>query len=114
MKYVRWYDNNPNLKQVFDFIQDLDKPFKDAIANDIIQILVNDFGLDMDEKINMISKDYTFNCKRWYDNNIDLFSAFEIIKSLPENMQNEVVKKIVETIMHIYLGEEIKNGGKYE
>lgn len=112
MKYVRWYDKNPNLKQVFDFIQELDKPFKDEIAKDIIQILVNDFGLNMDEKINNISKNYNFDCKRWYDNSIDLFSSFEIIKSLPVQTQDEIVKKIIDTIMYIYFNEGGEHGGK--
>lgn len=108
MKYVRWYDKNPDLKDVFEFIHELDAPLQITIAKDIIQILVNDFGLNMDEKINMISQNYTFDCKRWYDNNIDLFSAFEIIKSLSFELQTQVVRKIIETILFIYIKEESK------
>lgn len=109
MKYVRWYDRNPDLKEVFEFIQELDNSVKNEIAKDIMQILVNDFNLNLDEKINMISKNYTFNCKRWYDNNIDLFSAFEIIKSLPVEVQNQIVRKIIDTILFIYFEGEFNN-----
>lgn len=103
MRRVRWYDKNPGLKEVFEFIESLDEPVQKKIANDIIQILLEDFSLDLDKKINNISKNYTYKCKRWYDNNIDLFTSFDIIKSLPEELQNEIVKKIVESILLVYL-----------
>lgn len=103
MRRVRWYDKNPGLKEVFEFIENLDEPVQKKIANDIIQILLEDFGLDLDEKINNISKNYTYECKRWYDNNIDLFTSFDIIKTLHKELQNEIVKKIVESILLVYL-----------
>lgn len=103
MKYVRWYDTNPDLKDVFEFIQELDDSIQKKIAEGILQILMNDFNLDLDEKINTISKNYTYKCKRWYDNNIDLFTSFDIIKSLPHELQNEIVRKIVESILFVYL-----------
>lgn len=103
MKHIRWYDKNPNLREVFEFIQGLDDLIQKKIAKDIIQILMNDFNLDLDEKINNISKNYTYECKRWYDKNIDLFTSFDIIKSLPLKLQNEIVKKIVESILFVYL-----------
>lgn len=98
MENVRWYDKNPNLSEVFEFVQKLDVSIQAKIAQDIIQMLINDFGLNLDEEINRISKNYNYECKRWYDNNIDLFSSFEIIKNLPENYKNEIVKRIVEAI----------------
>lgn len=105
MKHVRWYDKNPELKEVFEFIQSLDKEHQKTIASDIIQILASDFGLDMDEKINTIVKQYDFDCQRWYDEDINLFSSFEIIKGLSKEMQTKVVKKIIETILFIYYKE---------
>lgn len=102
MKYVRWYDKNPELLEVFEFIQGLEKNAQDSIAQDIIQILMNDFNLDLDREINQISENYTYNCKRWYDKNIDLFTSFEIIKNLPQKMKQQVVNKIIEAALLIY------------
>lgn len=106
MRRIRWYDKNPDLKDIFEFIEGLDESIQKKIANDIVQILLNDFGLDLDEKINNISKNYTYECKRWYDNNIDLFTSFDIIKDLSEELQNEIAKKIVESILFVYLESE--------
>lgn len=108
MKHVRWYDKDPQLKEVFEFIQGLDKTAQDSIAQDIIQILMNEFSLDLDREINQISENYSYNCKRWYDKNIDLFTSFEIIKNLPEKMKKQVITKIIETALLIYFtqGEE--------
>ena len=103
MKHVRWYDKDPELKEVFEFIQGLDNVSQEAIAQDIIQILMNDFSLDLDREINQISENYNYNCKRWYDKNIDLFTSFEIIKNLPEKMKKQVIIKIIETALLIYI-----------
>ena len=105
MRHVRWYDKNPNLGDVFDFIEELDESIQGKIAQDILQILINDFKLDLDGKINNISKNYNYECKRWYDNNIDLFSSFEIIKSFSPQMQEQIIKKIIESILYIYIEE---------
>ena len=103
MEYTRWYDRNPELKEAFTLIEGLDVSIQEQIAQDLIQILMNDFGLNLDAEINRISQGYTYECKRWYDKNIDFFTAFEIIKTLPENSQNEIVKQIIETVLMIYV-----------
>lgn len=103
MKNIRWYDKNPDLKEVFEFIESLNLDYQNVIAKDIIQILINDFNFDWDKKINEISKNYNYDCKRWYDNNIDLFTSFEIIKGLSMDLQQKVIKKIIATILLVYI-----------
>lgn len=107
MKIVRWYDKNPILKEVFEFIQKLDDDSQKEMAKDIIQILMNEFNLNSDECINNISKNYNYKCKRWYDDNIDLYSAFEIIKDLPERVQGEVIKSIIESALLMYFKKDV-------
>lgn len=112
MKHVRWYDRNPDLKEVFEFIQGLDSAIQKEIAKDILQMLMNDFNLDLDAEINQISKNYNFDCQRWYDNNIDLFTSFEIIKKLPSVQKVQAIQKIVMTILLIYLEEDAARGSR--
>jgi len=110
MKHIRWYDKNPDLKEVFEFIQGLDSPVQKEIAKDIIQILMNDFKLNLDTQINEICKNYNYDCKRWYDENIDLFTSFEIIKSLPQETQGKVIKQIINSFLLMYLKKEGASG----
>lgn len=102
MKHIRWYDKNPDLKDVFEFIEGLDIEHQANIAKEILQILINDFNFDMDEKINNISKNYTYKCRRWYDVNIDLHTSFEIIKDVSEDVRHRIIKKIIQTVLLIY------------
>ncbi len=106
MNNIRWYDKNPNLKDVFEFIETLEKPKQDNIAQDILQILMNDFKLNLDEKINKINQDYNFETQRWYDKNIDLFTSFAIIKDFPQEVQNQIVQKIITSLLLTYFTEK--------
>lgn len=102
MKHIRWYDKNSNLKAVFEFIEGLELPVQHEIAKDIIQILMQELESDLDNKLNEISKNYNYECRRWYDNNVDLFSSFELIKNLPDELKNKVVRKIMESALLMY------------
>jgi hypothetical protein len=106
MKKIRWYDKNPDLKEVFEFIEKLDKEAQNKIAQDILQILMKDFGLNLDEKINTIIKDYNYECKRWYDENIDLYTSFEIIRGFSLPMQGLIIEKMITSILFVYLEEK--------
>ncbi len=107
MKHIRWYDKNSNLKAVFEFIKGLDIPVQNEIAKDIIQILMDELQPDLDKKINEINNN-SYEYRRWYDQNVDLFSSFELIKNLPDEMKNEVVKKIIESALLMYFCNERK------
>ena len=106
MKHIRWYDKNPDLKEVFEFIQELDSDVQKEIAKDILQILMNDFNLNLDEQINDIGKNYNYDCKRWYDENIDLFTSFEIIKTFSIETQAKIINKIITAILLLHLEKE--------
>ena len=104
MESVRWYDKNPLIKEVFEFIQKLDSPAQIEIAQDIIQILMNDINIDLDKEINEFNNENVHEYKRWYDANPDLHSAFEIIKKLPDIYQKTVMNKIIESALLMYFG----------
>ncbi len=108
MEHTRWYDNNPNLRLLFDVIESLDESVKQDLAQDVIQILVQDFNLNLDEEINNVSKNYDYDCKRWYDEDINLFTSFEIIKSFSYEMQEVVISKVMESLLFISCEREAK------
>lgn len=102
MQHVRWYDKNQDLKDVFEFIEGLDEDIQAQIAQDILQILMSEFGINLDSRINTVTQNCTYNYKRWYDDNRELFTSFEIVKEFPEQLKEEVAKKIVDSIVYIY------------
>ena len=106
MEKIRWYDKNPLLKEVFNFIQKLDEKSQKELAKDILQIILNDLNINKDESINKISKNYNYTCKRWYDKDINLFSSFEIIKELSDAQQKIVIQKIIESALLMKFGKE--------
>ena len=108
MKKIRWYDENPDLKEAFEFIKGLDSQAQKSIAQDILQSLMGDFGLNLDEQINTITKNYNPKYDRWYDQNVDLFMSFELIKKMSPQLQQQVIKKINTSILFIYLSEVAK------
>lgn len=103
MKNIRWYDKNSKLKQVIEIVEGLSPEYQDIVAKDIIQILAQDFNLNFDDHINDVGNKYNYNCKRNHDNNIDLFTSFEIIKGLEDGLQHRVAESILETILLLYL-----------
>lgn len=108
MKYIRWYDKNPDLKDIFEFLEGLDISAQRKVAKEILLILLNDFHLQLDEQINNIAKNYTYSCKRWYDYNIDLFTSFEIIRKLPKKLQKQLIEKIVSSLLQSILNGEFE------
>lgn len=105
MKQLRWYDKDLRLQAIFDFIQGFDKKTQDEVAKDMIQILLNDLNLNQDESLNELARQCGYDYNRWYDRNVDLFTAFELIKKLPMELRNQVVKKVAETVLLMYFEE---------
>lgn len=106
MKHVRWYDKDARLKAVFEFIQGLEIPVQNEMAKDIIQILMEELQPNIDEMLNDVTKNCNYEYKRWYDKNADLFSSFELIKNLPDEMKTQVVRKIIESALLMYFSSE--------
>ena len=105
MKYERWYDKDARLKGVFEFIQGLDLPIQNEMAKDIVQILMKELEhkIDLDKMLSDINN-CNYDFKRWYDKNPDLYSSFEMIKNLPDELRIEAVKRIIESALLMYFG----------
>lgn len=101
----RWYENNPDLTELLNFIQSLDVESQNIISQHLLQILVNECGIDLDKEISKFStNNYSYN--RWYDKNINTSTALELLKNLPEVKQKFVIKRIITEIIMSYTKEE--------
>ncbi len=103
---MRWYEKNPELSEILNFIQTLDSEDRDVIAKHLLQIVVNECNIDLDEEISQISeKKYAY--KRWYDGNMDLSTSLEFMKNLSKFQQDYVVKRFLSEIIMSYAKKEI-------
>ena len=101
MKYVRWYDNDPNLSHLMRFLETLNDDIRDEIARDLIQIILSELNTDKDNNLTQLSELKITNYKRWYDQNISLHSAIELIKNLNQEHRDEIVSSIMESVVQI-------------
>src|SRR5574344_635523 len=111
MSYSRWYDKNPDLKDLFDFMEKFSENLKREVAQEIIQILMTEFDFDMDKEISKMSEACSYEYRRWYDYNIDMYTSFELIKKMDYETQNIAVEKISAMILRKYI-EDGKNARK--
>lgn len=98
MQGIRWYDKNPNLKKLFDYIASQTEEEQQYIAHTLLQVLINDFDINFDEEISEMSKSSDYTYKRWSDFNVDLFSIIEITKTLPFEKQALFALKSIDEI----------------
>ena len=97
-KFERWYDNYSDLSQLFNFLEALDERKRKIVANEILQIVFCELGVDVNEKVNELSSlkhDYD---KRWYDIDVDVQSSVELIRGLSEEERKEILSRVIETL----------------
>lgn len=101
MNYVRWYDKDPDLSHLMKFIEGLPEEVREEIAQDLIQIILNELKTNKDGEISLLSDNKITEYKRWYDQNLSLHSAVEIIKNLDEEQRKEIISLLMESIVQI-------------
>jgi len=98
MQYLRWYDTNDALKQIMEIMENSDLNTRHDIANDIIQLIVNQ-QYDVDNFIQIINDQSPLMSNRCYDKDEIIFSAVEMLKILNKNEEKELFKKILNNIL---------------
>ncbi len=101
MNYVRWYDKDPDLSRLMAFIENLSEDIRDEIAQDLIQIILSEIKTNKDGEISQLSDNKIVEYRRWYDKNISLHSAIEIIKNLDSEQRKEIISLLMESIVQI-------------
>ena len=101
MKYVRWYDKDPDLSSLMSFMESLDEELRDEVALDLIQIILSEIEANTDGELSHLNDNKITEYKRWYDKNLSLHSAIEIIKNLNEEQRKQIISLIMESIVQI-------------
>ncbi len=101
MNYVRWYDKDPDLSHLMKFLESINEELRDEIAQDLIQIILGELKTNKDGEISVLAQNKLNEYKRWYDKNLSLHSAIEIIKNLDEKQRAEIISLIMESIVQI-------------
>lgn len=101
MKYVRWYDKDSDLSRLLSFIEGLSDDIKDEIAQDLIQIILSEVKTNQDNELFQLSENNITQYRRWYDKNVHLHSAIEIIKNLDMQKRKEIISLLIESIVQI-------------
>jgi hypothetical protein len=100
-EHFRWYDKDKKLDTFMLFLQNLPQHAQIELANDILINLPNVIGCDYDEFLNKISKNNLANYKRWYDADLALHSAVEVLKELEEHQVEMLIHVVSDTILKI-------------
>ena len=101
MKYVRWYDKDPDLSSLMSFMKSMDEEVRDEVAQDLIQIILSEIEANTDGELSHLNDNKITEYKRWYDKNLSLHSAIEIIKNLNEEQRKQIISLIMESIVQI-------------
>lgn len=96
MPQARWYDQDDNLKLLFQLLQKLPVDAQNTIASEIIQILMQK-NIHTDDFISEI--EYIPDRHRWYDKSETLHSSVKMLKILSPEERSEVLSEVFSTIM---------------
>lgn len=99
----RWYDKDEDLSLFFSFLENLDERKKDVLAREILLIIFTEFQTESNEKVMALKNLKYSQNKRWYDKNVNVQSAIELIKNLSDVQRNIVMNRILETIQQLIM-----------
>lgn len=99
MEFNRWYDKYPNLKSLLTLLEQCSEESIESIAQDFLQIILQKYGSDFDKQIEKLNQNAPVRYKRWYDNNYNLHTCIEFIKTLDENEKEEIINLFIMSIM---------------
>ena len=94
MNYKRWYDENENLREIIEALKITHQGNLDSIAHEIVQLMLEKQP-DADNFIENANKDFVPDRHRWYDKNHSFHSAMEMLKHLPEDETESLLKEIL-------------------
>ncbi|MBR1908787.1 hypothetical protein IJ818_07615 [bacterium] len=99
MVHKRWYDKNPKLSELIAYLEEQERNVQDAFSQHLLQILIYEFNFNLDEQISKLSEPWEHPYNRWYDENIELFTIVQFIKTLSYDEQSYLVDSVVSHVL---------------
>ena len=97
--YKRWYDKYPNLKSLLILLETVDKQHLDIIAHDFLQIILEKYTNKFDEVIQKMSDNAPPRYNLWYDENYELHTCIEFIKTLEDDEKSVLINSFIVSLM---------------
>jgi hypothetical protein len=99
---IRWYDQDPALKQAIDSLRCAPDKYQAQVALNIILVIVehqieNKTLTSVEELMETLDHSRSSNVKyhrRWYDINETLRSAMKLLHECPEDVQQQIIPSI--------------------
>lgn len=101
MEYVRWYDKDIHLHAIVSIFEKLPQEIQDEAAQDLLQIVLTQTSMTCDDKIVYLHQNAPPSYKRWYDKNINLHSAIELLKTCDEKQKKDICQAVLEFLYQI-------------
>ena len=97
--YNRWYDKYPDLKQLLLLLETVDEYTIDLISQDFLQIILARYKDEFDISIKNMNDNPPPRYNRWYDNNYNLHTCIEFIKTLEDNEKAELINAFIMSLL---------------
>ena len=97
--YNRWYDKYPQLKELLSLLEKVPPTYADVIAQDFLQIITDKYKDKFDDVIRELSQNAPPRYNRWYDNNYDLHTCIEFIKTLNDDEKPELINSFIMSLL---------------
>ncbi len=97
--YNRWYDKYPDLKSLLILLETVDKQYLEIIAHDFLQIILEKYSEKFDQVIQQMSDNPPPRYNRWYDENYELHTCIEFIKTLDDEEKSIMINSFIVSLM---------------
>lgn len=97
--YNRWYDKYSELKMLLTLLEKVNEYDMELIAQDFLQIILDKYKYEFDNKMQSINQNQPLKYNRWYDNNYTLQTCIEFLKTLSDNEKQELINSFIMSVM---------------
>ena len=97
--YNRWYDKYPDLKQLLLLFETVDEYTIVLISQDFLQLILARYKDEFDISIKKMNDNPPPRYNRWYDNNYNLHTCIEFIKTLKDNEKAELINAFIMSLL---------------
>lgn len=97
--YNRWYDKYPDLKQLLLLLETIDEYNIELISQDFLQIILSKYKYEFDTTIQHMNDNPPPRYSRWYDENYNLHTCIEFIKTLNDNEKTELINSFIMSLL---------------